>query len=256
MERERAKTNLGVAEIGVKPCGMSEENFLKSVTGTGIPPREQTRLTRTSQLSLNLGWQVENEQLFCYILPFTHVLPSMISSPLARALIFLTLPVFGQDEVQINTPYVATPYPVVKAMLRLAHAKKSDVVYDLGCGDGRILIEAAKTYGAHGVGIDNNPERIREAEQIARREGLSHLLNFRVGDLYDVNLQEATLVTLYLLPEVNLKLRPKLQKQLKPGARVVTHTFDMGDWKPNQAQLSAGARIYLWKIKRPFWHFI
>lgn len=162
----------------------------------------------------------------------------------------VALLVFGQDEVQINTPYVATPYPIVRAMLRLARTKKSDIVYDLGCGDGRILIEAAKSYGAHGVGVDNNPERIREAEQIAWKEGVSHLVSFRVGDLYDVDLKQATVVTLYLLPEVNLRLRPKLQKQLKPGARIVSHSFDMGDWKPSKIQISAGESIYLWKIKR------
>lgn len=166
------------------------------------------------------------------------------------------LPVSAQDEVPINTPYVATPYPVVRAMLQLARVKKSDTVYDLGCGDGRILIEAAKRYGARGVGIDINPDRIREAQEGARREGVSELLSFRIGDLYDVDLQDATLVTLYLLPEVNLKLRPKLQKQLRPGARIVSHTFDMGDWKPNQAQSSGGETIYLWKIKRSFRHFI
>lgn len=164
----------------------------------------------------------------------------------------VALLLLGQDEVQINTPYVATPYPVVRAMLRLARTKKSDIVYDLGCGDGRILIEAAKTYGAHGIGVDNNAERIREAQEIARKEGVSHLVSFRVGDLYDVNLQAATVVTLYLLPEVNLKLRPKLQKQLKPGARIVSHSFDMGDWKPSKVQISGGESIYLWKVKRHF----
>jgi SAM-dependent methyltransferase len=169
---------------------------------------------------------------------------------LPKTLMLVVLSVNGQDQVQINTPYVATPYPVVRAMLRLAHAKNSDIVYDLGCGDGRILIEAAKTYGARGVGIDINPDRIREAEELARREGVAHLLSFRIGDLYDVNLHEATLVTLYLLPEVNLRLRPKLQKQLKPGTRIVSHTFDMGDWKPTKTQISAGESIYLWKIKK------
>jgi ribosomal protein L11 methylase PrmA len=181
----------------------------------------------------------------------------MMMLPLLTGLAALViLPVSAQDEVQINTPYVATPYPVVRAMLHLARTKKSDKVYDLGCGDGRILIEAAKRYGAHGVGIDNNPQRIREAQEAARREGVSELLSFRLGDLYAVDLQDATLVTLYLLPEVNLKLKPKLQKQLRPGTRIVSHTFDMGDWKPNQAQSSAGETIYLWKIKRSFWHFI
>jgi SAM-dependent methyltransferase len=167
---------------------------------------------------------------------------------LPKVLMFLALPLLSQDEVQINTPYLGTPHPVVNAMLRLAKAKKSDIVYDLGCGDGRILIAAAKTYGARGVGIDNNPERIREAEQIAQREGVSHLVSFRVGDLYDADLQQATLVTLYLLPEVNLRLRPKLQKQLKPGSRIVSHSFDMGDWKPSKTQTNQGETIYLWKI--------
>jgi SAM-dependent methyltransferase len=199
--------------------------------------------------------EIEKEELPCCILTFANI-PSLMFPLLAKTLILVTFPVSAQDEVQINTPYVATPYPVVSAMLRLAKVKKSDIVYDLGCGDGRILIEAAKRYGAHGVGIDINPERIREAEGIARRERVSELLSFRIGDLYDIDLQDATLVALYLLPEVNLKLRPKLQKQLRPGARIVSHTFDMGDWKPNQAKRSGGETIYLWKIKRPFWHFI
>jgi ubiquinone/menaquinone biosynthesis C-methylase UbiE len=168
---------------------------------------------------------------------------------LARALTCLAFSAFGQEQTQINSPYVGTPYPVVDAMLRLAKVKKSDVVYDLGCGDGRILVEAAKTYGAHGVGVDINPERIQEANELARREGVSQLLSFRVGDLYDVNLQGATLVTLYLLPDVNLRLRPKLQRQLRPGARIVSHSFAMGDWKPNKTETSEGDTIFLWKIK-------
>jgi len=180
----------------------------------------------------------------------------MIFRLLTGALIFVALPTFSQDQVQINTPYVATPYPVVHAMLRLAEAKKSDVVYDLGCGDGRILVEAAKKYGARGVGIDNNPDRIREAQELARREGVAHLLTFHVGDLYDLNLREATLVTLYLLPEVNLKLRPKLQQQLKPGSRIVSHSFNMGDWKPAKIEITEGASMYLWKIKSRFWRFL
>jgi len=169
---------------------------------------------------------------------------------LLAALSFVVLLKAGQDQdqVQINTPYVATPYPVVKAMLRLAKAKKSDIIYDLGCGDGRILVEAAKAYGARGVGIDNNPRRIDEAEELARREGVSHLLSFRLGDLYEVNLEEATLVTLYLLPEVNLKLKPKLQAQLKPGSRIVSHSFAMGDWKPDKQRIVDGGHIYLWTI--------
>ena len=162
---------------------------------------------------------------------------------------------FAQDQVQINSPYVATPAPVVDAMLSLARAGQSDVVYDLGCGDGRIIIQAAKRFGAHGVGIDNNPERIREAQENARREGVANLVEFRIGDLYDANVGKATVVALYLLPDVNLRLRGKLKAQLKPGARVVSHTFDMGDWKPNKEQTVAGEKIYLWKIRRKFLFF-
>jgi cyclopropane fatty-acyl-phospholipid synthase-like methyltransferase len=168
---------------------------------------------------------------------------------------FLVLPLAAQKQIQINTPYVATPSPVVDAMLTLADAKSSDVVYDLGCGDGRIVIQAAKQYGARGVGVDNNPERIRQAQENARREGVSSLVEFRLGDLYDTNLESATIVALYLLPDVNLRLRPKLKTQLKPGARIVSHNFDMGDWKPRKRRMVEGEKIYLWTIKRRFWFF-
>jgi SAM-dependent methyltransferase len=159
------------------------------------------------------------------------------------------------EQVQIDTPYVASPPPVVDAMLSLAHTKSSDIVYDLGCGDGRILIEAAKQYGARGVGIDNNPKRIHEANENAARAGVSHLVSFRLGDLYQTDLADATLVTLYLLPDVNLRLRPKLQAQLPRGARVVSHTFDMGDWKPRKEQSIEGTKVYLWTIRKRFWFF-
>ncbi|MFZ0589551.1 MAG: class I SAM-dependent methyltransferase [Bryobacteraceae bacterium] len=168
---------------------------------------------------------------------------------------FLVLALGAQDQVQINTPYVATPSPVVDAMLDLAHVKSSDLIYDLGCGDGRIVIQAAKRYGARGIGVDNNPERIREAQENARREGVGQLVEFRLGDLYDTNVENATIVALYLLPDVNLRLRPKLKAQLKPGARVVSHTFDMGDWKPKKKRIVNGEKIYLWTIKRRFWFF-
>jgi cyclopropane fatty-acyl-phospholipid synthase-like methyltransferase len=167
-----------------------------------------------------------------------------------------TLPLLAQEQVQINSPYVATPSLVVDAMLSLADAKPSDVVYDLGCGDGRIIIQAAKRFGARGIGIDNNPDRIREAQENARREGVSHLVEFRIGDLYDANLEPATIVALYLLPDVNIRLRPKLKSQLKPGARIVSHTFDMGDWKPKKRQMVAGDKIFLWKIRRKFLFFV
>jgi cyclopropane fatty-acyl-phospholipid synthase-like methyltransferase len=165
-------------------------------------------------------------------------------------------PLLAQQQVQINTPYVGTPPAVVNEMLNLAKPTAQDVIYDLGCGDGRIVIEAAKQYGVRGVGIDNNPDRIREAQENARREGVAHLVEFRIGDLYDANIENATIVALYLLPDVNLRLRPKLKSELKPGARIVSHTFDMGDWKPKKKQIVEGEKIYLWKIRRKFLFFV
>jgi ribosomal protein L11 methylase PrmA len=144
-------------------------------------------------------------------------------------------------------------------MLKLAEVKKSDVVYDLGCGDGRIVIAAAREYGARGVGIDINPERIQEAEANARKAGVEKLVRFEENDLFDANIREATVVTLFLLRSVNLKLLPKLLKELKPGVRIVSNTFDMGDWKPdkelaldNAGDLEAlSHKFYLWVVPPP-----
>jgi ubiquinone/menaquinone biosynthesis C-methylase UbiE len=119
-------------------------------------------------------------------------------------------------------------------MLKLADVKQSDIVYDLGCGDGRIVIAAAREYGAHGVGIDINPERIQEAEANAKKAGVEKLVRFEENDLFKANIHEASVVTLFLLNSVNLKLRPKLLQDLKPGTRIVSNTFNMGDWKPNK----------------------
>lgn len=130
-----------------------------------------------------------------------------------------------------DVPYVPTTEEAVKAMLKLANIQKSDVVYDLGCGDGRIVIAAAKEYGARGVGIDINPVRIAEAKANAKKAGVEHLVRFEENDLFQANIKEASVVTLFLLPNINLKLRPKLLADLKPGTRVVSNTFDMGDWK-------------------------
>jgi SAM-dependent methyltransferase len=158
-------------------------------------------------------------------------------------------------EVDIHAPYVTTPYPLVEAMLTLASTKKSDMVYDLGCGDGRIVIAAAKRYGAHGVGIDINPERIQEAQANAKREGVEALVRFQEQNVYDVDLRPATVVTLYLLPAINRKLLPKLQRELKPGTRIVSHTFDLGSWKPVQTQNIGGEQLFLWRIPKRFWSF-
>ena len=120
---------------------------------------------------------------------------------------------------------------------------------DLGCGDGRIVIAAAKEYGAHGIGVDIDPDRIKEANQNARKEGVANLVEFRQGDLFAADIRKATVVTLYLLPSVNMKLRPKLWRELKPGTRVVSHTFDMEDWKPDKVEKVGGSEIFLWVIK-------
>jgi SAM-dependent methyltransferase len=153
------------------------------------------------------------------------------------------------DQIQINPPYVRTPDKVVNAMLKLAGVKATDIVYDLGCGDGRIVIAAAQQYGAHGVGIDIDPERVQEAREYAGKAGVEALVKFEVNDLFAADIHNATVIALYLLPDVNLRLRPKLLKELKPGTRIVSHDFDMGDWKPDQHELiDAGSSIYLWRI--------
>ncbi|MBD2169114.1 class I SAM-dependent methyltransferase [Calothrix membranacea FACHB-236] len=147
-----------------------------------------------------------------------------------------------------DVPYVATPQPVVDAMLKVAKVGKNDMLYDLGSGDGRIVITAAKNYGTRGVGIDISPDRIKEANENAQKVGVSDRVRFIQQDLFNTDLSEATVVTLYLLPEVNLKLRPRLFQQLKPGTRIVSHAFDMGDWKPQQTLKVNGKTIYYWVI--------
>jgi SAM-dependent methyltransferase len=130
-----------------------------------------------------------------------------------------------------DVPYIPTTETAVKAMLELAAVKSSDIVYDLGCGDGRIVIAAAKSYGARGVGIDIDPALIREAKQNARQAGVERRVAFREQDLFLTNFREATVVTLFLLPAVNKRLLPQLEA-LKPGTRIVSNTFEIGDWKP------------------------
>lgn len=155
-----------------------------------------------------------------------------------------------------DVPYVPSTEEAVKAMLKLAEVKKTDVVYDLGCGDGRIVIAAAKEYGARGVGIDINPVRIQEARENAKKAGVEHLVRFEEKDLFEADIREATVVTLFLLPSINLKLRPRLMEQLRPGTRIVSNTFDMGDWKAEKEVAVEGAdedaylshRLFLWTI--------
>jgi SAM-dependent methyltransferase len=182
----------------------------------------------------------------------------VILGSLSAVVLFASLTVAqtAQPKHEPDVPYVPTTEEAVKAMLKLADVKPSDIVYDLGCGDGRIVIAAAKGYGAHGVSIDINPERIQEAEGNAKKAGVEKLVRFEENDLFDADIHKATVVTLFLLNSVNEKLRPKLLKDLKPGTRVVSNTFGMGDWKPDK-ELNVGdpvdgfslsRKLFLWTI--------
>jgi SAM-dependent methyltransferase len=158
----------------------------------------------------------------------------------------------SQTKHEPDVPYVPTTEEAVKAMLKLADVKQSDIVYDLSCGDGRTVIAAAKDYGAHCVGIDINPERIREAEANAKKAGVEKLVRFEENDLFKADIHEATVV----LNSVNVQLRPKLLKDLKPGTRIVSNTFDMDDWKPDKKMIIGDPseehflshRLFLWIV--------
>jgi protein-L-isoaspartate O-methyltransferase len=155
-------------------------------------------------------------------------------------------------QAQLRAPdviFLSTPPEVVAAMLKVARVGKGDVIYDLGSGDGRIVISAVKDFGAaRGVGIDIDPERIAEASANARQAGVADRVTFLNQDLFTTNFSEATVVTLYLLPSLNLRLRPKLLSDLRPGTRIVSHAFDIGDWVPEQTLDVGGRRVYFWTI--------
>jgi len=186
----------------------------------------------------------------------------MLARRLRRYLLLAILPLAvaaaqtAQPSRLPDVPYVPTTEEAVKAMLQLANVKKTDVVYDLGCGDGRIVVAAAKDFGAHGVGIDINPVRINEARENAKKAGVESLVRFEENDLFKADIHEATVVTLFLLSSINLKLRPKLLTDLKPGTRVVSNTFDMGDWKADKQayvgdqaeEYSLSHKLYLWLV--------
>ncbi|HTM34649.1 MAG TPA: 50S ribosomal protein L11 methyltransferase [Vicinamibacterales bacterium] len=146
--------------------------------------------------------------------------------------------------------YVPTPEAVVEAMLQVANVGKNDIVYDLGCGDGRIPVTAAKKYGATGVGIDIDPQRIKEAKENVAKNNVGDKVTIVQGDLFEQDLSKATVVTLYLLPSLNVKLMPKLMKELRPGTRIVSHAFDMGDWKPEKELDVEGRKVYFWTIPK------
>ncbi|MBI3490886.1 MAG: class I SAM-dependent methyltransferase [Acidobacteria bacterium] len=149
-----------------------------------------------------------------------------------------------------DAPYVPTPQSAVDAMLELAHVTSADIVYDLGSGDGRIPITAAKRYGAFGVGIEMDSLLIRRANDNLKQAGLGDRVRFVYGDLFETDISGATVVTLFLLPRLNQQLIPKFKRELRPGTRIVSHKFDMGDeWPPEQSHDVDGLMIYLWTIE-------
>jgi SAM-dependent methyltransferase len=157
-----------------------------------------------------------------------------------------------EDQRPTLAPYIPTPQDVVDRMLEVAQVTSKDTVYDLGCGDGRIVITAAKKFGAHGVGIDIDKDRIAESRRNARDAGVASLVRFEQGDILNADVSGATVVTLYLVSSANLKLRPLLTKQLQPGSRIVSHAFGMGDWPPDKTDRFTDSRgdervIYLWR---------
>lgn len=182
----------------------------------------------------------------------------MSISRLGALLLFGLLPLFAAGSVAADTPdskpkldvpYVPTDQTLVQAMLKLAGVRQGDKLYDLGCGDGRIVITAARSFGATGTGIDIDPKRIAEAKANAKAAGVEDKVRFLQQDLLRADFSDADVVSLYLLPSVNLKLRPELWRQLKPGTRIVSHDFDMGpDWPPEKTVTLPGATLYRWTI--------
>ena len=177
---------------------------------------------------------------------------------LALALLLFATAVFNLCLAQAQegkiVPYVPTPQEVVERMLELAQVKKGDVVYDLGSGDGRIVVTAARKYGVRAIGFEIDPERIKESTENIKKAGVGHLVEIRQQDIRSVDLSPASVLTMYLLPEVNLLIRPNIWKQMKPGSRVVSHDFDMGDWKPLKTEnlkdsSSWDHTLYLWHVQ-------
>jgi len=180
----------------------------------------------------------------------TLAMKSIAFCALALLSLVAAVPAMAQNRMP-DVIFVPTPQELVEDMLRLADVKKGDVLYDLGSGDGRIPITAAKTYGIRAVGIDIDPDRITEATENARKAGVSKLVEFRNQDLFQADFREATVVTLYLLPDLNVKLRPRLLADLKPGTRIVSHAFDLGSWKPQQRVTVSDRPIFLWTVAAP-----
>lgn len=166
---------------------------------------------------------------------------------------YVIQPLQAQDDYPygngLSVPYVPTPMSVVRGMLETAKVTKSDLVIDLGCGDGRIVVMAASEFGARGIGYDLDPQRIGEAEANAKTAKVEDRVKFIKKDLFEADIKDATVVTLYLLPSVNEKLMPRLMGELKPGTRIVSHSFRMGSWTPDVTRDVDGRTIYMWTVK-------
>ena len=181
--------------------------------------------------------------LFRFLPAFALAVLMMSGSPLMAA-----PPVAQSERPRLDVPYVPTPRPVVDKMLELAAPTAEDYLIDLGSGDGRIPITAAERFGTRGLGIDIDPRRIAEARENAERAGVTDKVEFRRENLFEADLSQATILTLYLLPSVNLKLRPKILEELKPGTRVVSHDWDMGDWTPDRTVDLGNKTIHMWVV--------
>jgi ubiquinone/menaquinone biosynthesis C-methylase UbiE len=179
----------------------------------------------------------------------------MIKQTLNRVMVFWAalamLPVVACGQVNKDVPYVPTPQPVVEEMLRLADPKEGEILYDLGCGDGRIVITAAKKYKVKGIGVDIDPERIKESNANAKEAGVTDRVKFLQKNLFEMDFSDADVLCMYLLTTVNAKLRPTILTDLQPGTRVVSHAFSMGDWLPDetvQVKSSSNQTVYFWIV--------
>ncbi len=178
-------------------------------------------------------------------------LVSRLRAALVLVLVWGQLPAAAQTPPDTPyAPFVPTPDVVVDEMLELAAVSARDVVYDLGSGDGRIVIAAARRFGARGVGIEIDPDLVRDATERAEQAGVAHLVRFLHGDLFAADLHEATVVTLYLLPEVNRRLLPKLLVELRPGTRIVSRNYGLGDWPPQKTIQASRGTLYFWVVPR------
>ncbi|HEX5513060.1 MAG TPA: class I SAM-dependent methyltransferase [Gammaproteobacteria bacterium] len=177
--------------------------------------------------------------------------PAFTATWLASLLIAVMNPTHAQLDPKLDVPYVPTREVVVQAMLDVGQVSSSDLLYDLGSGDGRIVVTAAKERGTRGVGVDLDPQRVREAKANAKQAGVEDKVTFIEGNLFETDFSKATVVTMYLLPAVNLQLRPRILSDLRPGTRIVSHSFDMGDWQPDQQAQISGSYVYLWIVPAP-----